>query len=170
MVDLSTDWVVIGRFGRPHGIKGFITVLSFTHPRDNMLGYHDWHGYVGGVWKPLRIAEVTTTNKAILARLEDYSERENVASLTNTDIGVLRQQLPNLPLGEYYWDQLIGMQVLTLSGESLGQVTEILATGSNDVLVVEGTRRHLIPYLPDINIHAVNVADRTIIVDWDPDF
>ena len=53
-VDNSTDWVVVGRFGRAHGIKGFITVHSFTEPRDNILRYTDWHVYINKQWQPLK--------------------------------------------------------------------------------------------------------------------
>ncbi|WP_131776473.1 ribosome maturation factor RimM [Legionella impletisoli] len=166
----ANDWVIVGRFGRPHGIKGLITVNSFTEPRENILRYTDWHGFINGQWQPLPLTQVEMQNKCILARVEGYAEREQVASLTNVDIGVRSEALPVLPPGEYYWHQLIGLNVVNSQGLHLGLVTEIMPTGSNDVLVVVGQKRHLIPYLPERVILNVDEQNRVITVEWDEDF
>ncbi|MBA2711646.1 MAG: ribosome maturation factor RimM [Tatlockia sp.] len=169
-MDKSTDWVVVGRFGRPHGIKGFITIHSFTEPQDNLLRYKDWHALLAKQWQPLKIQHIEVTNKSILAQVEGYTEREQVASLTNVEIAISRTQLPSLTQGEYYWDQLVGMQVINQQGQVFGKVKEIMPTGANDVLVVEGEKRHLIPYLPGQFVIEVDVGQRLILVDWDMDF
>ena len=166
----TNDWVIIGRFGRPHGIKGFVTVVSFTEPRDNILGYTHWHAYINMQWQPLKLLHLEMNNKFILAQVEGYHERDGVARLTNIDIAVNREQLPALQQGEYYWDQLIGMRVVNQQGILLGLVEEIIPTGSNDVLVVVGEKRHLIPYLPGSSVVEVSDSQRQIIVDWDSDF
>ena len=62
------------------------------------------------------------------------------------------------------------MQVVNRLGEILGDVTEMLATGSNDVLVVQGVQQHLIPYLPGDVVTDINASQRIITVDWDADF
>jgi 16S rRNA processing protein RimM len=169
-VDKNSDWVVIGRFGRPHGIKGLISIISFTDPRDNILSYTDWHAYINKQWQPVKLLDLTSNNKSILAKVDGYVEREDLAYLTNIDIGIKSEQLPMLDEGEFYWSQLVGMEVVTVEGISLGQVTEILSTGANDVLVVVGEKRHLIPYLPGKSIIKVNDSQRIITVDWDMDF
>lgn len=169
-MDSTTDWVIIGRFGRPHGIKGFITILSFTEPRENLLYYTDWHANINKQWQPVKFQHLECNQKLILAQVVGYQEREQVACLTNVDIAVKRSQLPKLPIGEYYWDQLIGMRVVTQQNEQLGTVTDIMATGSNDVLIVTGNRRHLIPYLLGQSIIKINDDLSEIVVDWDADF
>ncbi|TAL61646.1 MAG: ribosome maturation factor RimM [Legionella sp.] len=166
----KANWVVIGRFGRPHGIKGFVTVHSFTEPRDNILRYTDWHAFLNNQWQPIKILSVETHNKAIVAQVAGYPERESVARLTNIEIAVSHEQLAELAPGEYYWHQLIGMKVINTKGEPLGVVSEILPTGSNDVLVVQGEKRHLIPYLPDVYILNIDNSQQIITVDWDMDF
>ncbi|MBA2657814.1 MAG: ribosome maturation factor RimM [Tatlockia sp.] len=169
-MDNSTDWVIVGRFGRPHGIKGFITIHSFTEPRDNILRYSDWHVYVDNLWQPLKILHVESNVKSIIAQVEGYPEREQVATLANVEIAIRRTQLPSLDKGEYYWHQLVGMQVINQQGENFGKVIEILPTGTNDVLVVEGDKRHLIPYLLGQYIIDVDLGSNLIRVDWDMDF
>lgn len=166
----QADWVIIGRFGRPHGIKGFVTVHSFTEPRDNILRYTDWHVFLNNAWQAVKLSSVEVHIKAIVAQVEGYPERESVARLTNVDIAVQKEQLAELAAGEYYWHQLIGMNVINQKNESFGTVTEIMPTGANDVLVVQGERRYLIPYLPGQFIININDSQRLITVDWDLDF
>ena len=166
----DSDWVIIGRFGRPHGIKGLVTVVSFTDPRDNILRYTHWHAYMNNMWQPLTLLHLEMNNKFILTQVDGYQVREDVARLTNTDIAVLREQLPVLESGEYYWDQLVGMQVVNQQAMLLGTVIEIMPTGANDVLVVVGEKRHLIPYLLGRSVIEVNASQRVITVDWDMDF
>ena len=71
---------------------------------------------------------------------------------------------------EYYWVDLEGMRVETLDGQALGTVSNLFATGANDVLVVEGERRRLIPFVLDDVVTRVDRDKRTISVDWDPEF
>jgi len=167
----NADWVIIARFGRPHGIKGLITVISFAEPRENILRYTPWYICDSQQnWQPLKLLNVEMNHKSILAQVEGYHEREDVARLTNVDIAVKREQLPALNPGEYYWYQLIGMRVVNQQGIMLGKVTEIMPTGANDVLVVVGENRYLIPFLPDRYVIHVDDTQGLISVDWDADF
>lgn len=166
----QASWVVIGRFGRPHGIKGFVTVHSFTEPRDNILRYTDWHVFLNNTWQPVKLLCVEAQNKAIIAQIEGFPERELVARFTNAEIAVQREQLAELEPGEYYWHQLIGMNVINQKGESFGSVIEVMPTGANDVLVVQGEKRYLIPYLPGQFIIKIDDSQQLITVDWDLDF
>ena len=106
----------------------------------------------------------------ILVKIAGYTEREAVAKLTNCHIGVLSAKLPALPDGDYYWHDLMQMTVCNKDGSILGNVTDILPTGANDVLVVNGEKRHLIPYVPKIHIVSVDPVQRQIVVDWDENF
>ena len=169
-MDNDVDWLIIGRFGRPHGIKGFVTVVSFTEPRENILDYANWHVCLNNQWQPLNVLNTSVNNKLILAQIEGYTEREQVARLTNLDIAIKRSQLAPLNPDEYYWHDLVGMQVINKDGHTLGTVSEIMATGSNDVLIVNGEQRHLIPFLPDDVIIKIDAGQRIITVDWDQDY
>lgn len=166
----DSNWIIVGRFGKPHGIKGLITVISFTEPRDNIMHYTDWHVRMNGQWQPLKLLHLEMNNKFILAQVEGYQEREDAGRLTNADIAIDRQQLPALQQGDYYWHQLEGMQVVNQEGIALGTIQDIMPTGSNDVLIVVGEKRHLIPYLPGTSIIDINDTTRVMTVDWDADF
>lgn len=164
------NWIVIGRFGRPYGVKGFITVHSFTEPRDNVLKYESWHAFINHKWQLIKPLHAKVQSKSLIAQIEGYPDRELVARLTNIEIAVQQKQLEKLESGEYYWHQLVGMSVINKQGESFGKVTEIIPTGANDVLVVEGNKRHLIPYLPTIFILDIDPKQQIITVEWDMDF
>jgi 16S rRNA processing protein RimM len=164
------NWIIIGRFGRPHGIKGFVTVHSYTEPRDNILKYVDWHALLNNKWQAIVPLRAEALNKSIIVQIEGYPERELVAQLTNIEIAVQQKQLEKLKPGEYYWHQLIGLNVFNQQGESFGQVIEIIPTGANDVLVVKGNKKHLIPYLPGQFILDIDLQQQKITVDWDLDF
>jgi 16S rRNA processing protein RimM len=167
---IDSDWVIVGRFGKVHGIKGLISVISFTEPRENILGYAQWHIKKNGQWQPVKRLTDEVTQKHILAQVEGYDIREDVASLTNFEIAVRRETLPTLALNEYYWHELVGMTVVHVNGGLFGQVHEIMATGSNDVFIVQGERRYLIPYLIDDVVVDIDKEKRQITVNWDLDF
>jgi 16S rRNA processing protein RimM len=164
------NWVIVGRFGRPHGLKGYISVYSFTEPRENIQDYPNWYVQLNGEWTPLTILNTEAHTRFIVAMVDGYQEREKVAQLTNLDIAIQSEQLPTLDSGEYYWHQLVGMTVVNTSGVLMGTVTEIMATGSNDVLVVTGEARYLIPYRVGAVVLEVSEDKRQITVDWDTDY
>jgi len=164
------DRVVLGRIAALYGVRGWVKVFSHTEPRDNILRYQPWQVKIDAAWQSLRIVEGRVHNQGIVAHLEGYEDRDAATALLGCDIVVRAEQLAQLPPGEYYWSELIGLEVITTQGVALGIVTSLLETGANDVLVVQGDRERLIPYLPDQVILKVNKGDKCIIVDWDPEF
>ena len=103
--------------------------------------------------------------------------REDAQVFTNAEVAVLADQLPALSDEEFYWRELFGMSVVTTEGYDLGKVTDILETGSNDVLVVKanlkdafGQKERLIPFLDEQVIKSIDRTAQRIEVDWDPGF
>ncbi len=123
-----------------------------------------------GQWILFKPKDILVHSKSVIVLLDGYSNREDVAQLTNCPIAIAREQLPALTAGEYYWHELIGLKVINQDNLVLGLVDDLLATGSNDVLVVVGEQRHLIPYLPGDFVHQVDLARGEMRVEWDVDF
>jgi 16S rRNA processing protein RimM len=98
------------------------------------------------------------------------NDREQAHKLINQEIAVHRRQLPDLPEGEFYWKDLVGLEVFTVEGKRLGRVKSMLETGANDVLVVRGDRERLIPFVQGQFVTSVNLDDGRMTVDWDADF
>lgn len=168
--ETDSNWVVVGRFGRVHGIKGAISVISFTEPRENILNYSDWHIKKNEQWQSIKHIHDEITEKHLLTKVPGFATREEVACLTNTEIAIRQEALPELGLNEYYWHELIGMTVVHQNGTVFGRVHEIIATGSNDVFIVQGEQRYLIPYLVDEVVLNIDKINRVITVDWDLDY
>jgi len=163
----SPNWVVIGKLGKAHGIKGLISVISYMEPRENILKYSDWLISERGEWRTLHRSEDRVTPKGIFVHVDGYDTREEVGTLTNAEISIPKGLLPALAEGEYYWDDLIGLNVKTMQNLMIGQVASLISTGSNDVLIVSGEKRHLIPYLQNDVIKKVDLIAGEIIIDWD---
>lgn len=165
----SAVWIPMGRFGRPHGVKGYLVVHSYTEPEDNILNYPEWYIKRQGEWQKLNRLNEESAGKNILVLIEGYENREIAKALTNQEIAVCQASLPALEQGEYYWHELIGMAVINLNGDQLGTVVRLLPTGSHDVLVIEGEKRYLIPYVPEVFIVEIQKDKRLIKVQWDKD-
>ncbi len=101
-----------------------------------------------------------------MARLDGVTDRDAAAALAGCDVGVARDALPALDDGEYYWSDLIGLEVRSVDGVALGTVARMMETGANDVLVVDGERERLVPYLPGRVVRSVDLEAGTIEVDW----
>jgi 16S rRNA processing protein RimM len=108
--------------------------------------------------------------KGVVALLASCADREQAQALAGTEVAVRREQLPALAEGEYYWTDLIGLEVVCRDGRSLGRVTGLVETGANDVLVVQGDRERLLPFVPGPVVLAVDLVAGQVRVDWDPDF
>lgn len=162
--------IVVGRVTAVFGIKGFVKVASFTDPAENLLDYRPWLLESDGRWQPVRVDAVQRHSKGFIARLDGCDDRDEADRFTGRDLAVPRSELPEAGPGEFYWFDLIGLEVMTPAGKRLGRVTRIQETGANDVLVVEDREReHLIPFVEKV-VPDVDLATGRITADWDPDF
>lgn len=108
--------------------------------------------------------------KTLAVKIAEVDTREAAAALIGCSIFVERSNLPELPANEYYWTDLIGLDVLTEDGISLGLVEDMMETGANDVLVVRGEVERLIPFVLEQIVKSVDLEQRRLVVDWEPDF
>lgn len=187
MVDQDQARIPLGHITGVSGLKGWVKVHSDTHPRENIVAYRDWWLEQSGQWRQVKVLEGRPQGKTIVASIDGVSDPEQANALIGARISVDRDALPALGKGEYYWTDLIGMQVHTADGVHIGTAIRLFETGANDVLVVSDERESmagsvvdspaagtskevLVPWLvPDV-ISEVNMDERVITVDWDPDF
>lgn len=164
--------IVVGQIGRPQGIQGGMRLNSYTQPIDNILNYQPWfiQKKNSQIWEQFEYSKVEYHAKGLVIFLKGISDRNTVALYTQATIAVSREQLPDLPHNEYYWSDLEGLNVQTKTGVFLGKVDHLFETGSNDVLVINGEKTHAIPYLMGNTVLNIDLDNKTITVDWDPDF
>lgn len=111
------------------------------------------------------VGEVRPQGRGAVLFLAGITHRSQAEALVGCDLFIEKATLPALPEGTYYWADLIGLEVVSVDGRSLGRLESILATGSNDVYVVKGAGKEiLIPALKSV-VKAVDLAARRVRVD-----
>ena len=164
------DWVILGRVSGLFGLQGWVRVFSHTDPREGIARYHPVFLQRQGQWQPFEIEAGRAHGAGVVLKFVGCNDRDQATALIQSDIAVRRAQLPPLEPGEYYWSDLEGLRVITLEGIELGTVDYLFATGANDVLVVKGQRERLLPFVKGQVVAEINLEQRLLQVDWDPDF
>jgi 16S rRNA processing protein RimM len=170
---VSADPAPVIRLGEVcgvHGIKGWIKVHSFTEPRTNLLAYRDWLLDSGGRRWSARVEAATVAGKNVIAKLAGVDDRDAAQTLVGTLVLIPRSELPPCAPGEYYWADLEGLEVLSVSGSALGTIAGLIATGANDVIVLSGPGERLIPYIAGQIVRSVDLEGGVMIVDWDASY
>jgi len=174
--------LVIGRITGVYGIKGWVRVHAFTDPVENFLNYSHLRIVGRGVDKAVTVDRGKRHGKGLLVHIAGVDDRSQAEKYRGFEVVAPESELPLLSEGEFYWHQLQGLRVYSLSGDKqtppvfLGRVDRLLETGSNDVLVVTPTedslddRERLIPYLPGQVVIEVDLDKQLIEVDWPTDF
>jgi len=152
------------------GIKGWVKVFSSTQTRENILSYSPWILTKEKDRKEYKVIDGARHGKIITAQLEGINNREHAQSLCESVIHIDRQQLPKLPDNEYYWSDLIGLEVFTDEGKTLGRVESMIETGANDVMVCMGDKQRPIPFVQGEYVTDIDLNKGKITVHWDPDF
>jgi len=167
------DMVVMGRIAVPYGVQGWVKIQTFTQELDSLLDYPDW--YLGknelGNWQEREVVEARMHSNSLIAKFAGCDDRNAAFALKGQEIAVPRDELPAAEEDEYYWSDLVGLQVYNLDSLHFGQVQGLLATGANDVLVVksEGGPQRLVPFTNDA-IKEVDLAAGKLLVDWPADW
>ena len=165
------DFIVIGKLVDVYGIKGWFKILSFTRPKENIFTYSPWLIKQNGDWQGMQLAEGKPHGKGLIASMANITDRDEAMAFVGSEIAIKRDQLAEPKAGEYYWHDLINLQVINGQNEILGVVTELLETGANDVLVVEADKqRRLIPYVKDVYIKDIDIEQGIMQVDWQSDY
>lgn len=172
----SEQVLKVGRVLTAFGIKGWVKIHSDTEPRENILAYRPWYLWRDNRWQAVEVVEGQAHGKGVVARLRGVDDRNAAELLRGVDIGIPVHSLPALSEGEFYWRDLIGLQVVNAEGILLGVVDHLLETGANDVMVVrpcEGSvdgEQRLVPWVLGQVVQRVEKDAKRIIVDWGVDY
>jgi 16S rRNA processing protein RimM len=145
-----------------------VKVHSLTDPREAIFEYQPW--LMGDALEETRVIEGKKHGNRLIARIENIEDRDAAEALVHQPIAVYREQLPEAEAGQYYWTDLIGLRVELEDGTALGTIENLMATGANDVMVVQGDRQRLVPFVREQYVKRVDLEDGVVVVDWDPDF
>jgi 16S rRNA processing protein RimM len=180
----ASQMLVVGRFTTVYGIKGWLKIHSATEPKENIFDYQPWYIADQGEWQKVQLDDFRLQGKGYVGHLAGVNDRDKARDFCRTDICIEKNQLPALPGGEYYWHELEGLKVYSVSdGQGsrsgdrvlLGKVKGLMATGANDVLMVScctgslDKRERLVPWLTEY-FQNVDLDKAEIEVLWDPTF
>ena len=159
----------IGKVIGLHGVKGWLKILSFSSPPENIFNYKSLiisNKYINQIF---HIEDSRKQGKKILIKLDNIDDRTSAESLKESDIYIQRSDLPQLSEDTYYWEDLLGFNVFNQNNIKIGNVDSFIETGSNDVLIVKTTKNKniLIPFIMNKSIKVVNIESYYITVDWE---
>jgi 16S rRNA processing protein RimM len=160
---------VIGRINGVFGTRGWLKIYSYTRPRENVLTYTHWQLSQHNQSSSLAVLAHRQEGSGLVALLEGIHDRDKAVAHVGAEISVDRASLPDSAPGEYYWADLIGLEVVNKDGIILGKVLRLLATGANDVLVLDGPKERLIPYVQGHYVLNVDLDARRMTIDWHED-
>ncbi len=171
----AADIVVMGRVVAPYGVKGWVRVLPMTAERDTLLSHGQWWLRTrGGSWQRHRVVDGKGHGAALLVQLDAIADREAAAALNGADVGVPRSALPQVGDDEYYWSDLVGLEVMNRQGHRLGVVAAVEDFGAHPLLRVVSSGSAVgagmrIPFV-SAYVDGVDRAARRIDVDWQEDY
>ncbi len=178
---LPEDAVEVGRVVGAWGVKGWIKVQPYSSSPEALLAGKTWflappdkgaRPFETPVRLQLRQSRVHSD--AVVAWIHGIDDRDAAESLRGARVFVSRASFPATQDDEYYWVDLIGLDVVNREGVALGVVRDLLATGPQTTLVLSWddagkARERLIPFVAAF-VDQVDLQARRITVDWQPDF
>ncbi len=178
---LPEDAIEVGRILDAWGIKGWFKVLPHSASPEALFCTQRWYlqpaekgakTFSGTVL--LKIREAKDHSDSVVACAQDIDDRNAAEALKGARIFIPRSSFPSAGDDEYYWVDLIGLDVINREGVALGQVTDLLSTGPQTVLVVgyehEGkAQERMIPFV-SAYVDGVDLPGKRITVDWQPDY
>lgn len=159
----------MGRIAAPFGVKGWVKVQPYCEDPGVLLDLAAWRIGRGDTHTLYPLEAAQDHGNGLVAKLEGVADRDAAFALRGLEISVERASLPAPADNEYYWSDLIGLAVVNREGVELGRVASLMETGAHDVLVVQGGREHLIPFVSQF-VGEVDLAAGRLEVDWGEDY
>ncbi|MCR5863964.1 ribosome maturation factor RimM [Aquincola sp. J276] len=171
------DAVEVGRILGPWGVKGALKVLPYASDPKALFSSRRW--FIEPGHRLLKITGAREQGDAVVATAQEVPDRNAAEALKGAQVFVSRSSFPTPDDDEYYWVDLIGLEVVNREGVQLGVVSDLLSTGPHSVLKVrpagvpddteaEASER-LIPFV-DAYVDQVDLPARRITVDWGLDY
>ena len=149
---MDQQYITIGEIAAPHGNRGEVRVMPLTDFPERFRATEQVFVHHGSLLLKKAVESAFFHQNRIVLKLEGIDSPEQARKLHGALLQVSRQELWPLPEGAFYQFEIIGLKVTTVEGLVLGEVTEILTTGGNDVYVVKGGtgEEYLVPALKTI--------------------
>lgn len=174
---LPDDLVLVGHVSGAYGIQGWVRIRPYSEDADALLHAKTWW-LDKPAMRDVDVMQVKAHGEDVVASLVGVADRNAAEALRGATVQVRRSHFPVLDNDEFYWVDLIGLQVQNLSGELFGTVADLMDNGAHPILRVQSAapvedggkpKEWLIPFV-DQFIKTVDQAEKKIVVDWEFDF
>jgi 16S rRNA processing protein RimM len=179
--EMPADAIEVGRIADAWGVKGWFKVLPHSASPEALFSSKRWYllpsergvkTFSGSML--LRVREAKGHSDSVVASAQEIDDRGAAEALKGARVFVARSSFPTPDKDEYYWVDLVGLEVVNREGLALGTVAELLSTGAQTVLVIgylEGDKpaERMIPFV-SAYVDSVDLPGRRIVVDWQPDY
>ncbi len=175
VVAAPSNIVVLGKIVGAHGVRGVVRVYPYADdPSSWAILSHWWLGQDGDLpahWQRTAVQRCSVRNEQMLAQLACFADRSAAEAALGWLVGVPREEMPKTESEEYYWGDLVGLEVVNVAQQSLGHVLGLLETPANAVLRVGDGQQaeRLLPFVGSVVLKVDSLAQR-IEVDWQLDW
>ncbi len=156
------------------GVNGWVKIYSHTRPRIGISQYSQFYvkdnGADNSTYQAITFTTIKASGKNIIGQIAGVNSRESAGAYVGKILLIKNSDLPKLE-NEYYWHELIGLNVINQQGQALGKIVEMMETGANDVMVISNDNGEeiLIPYSVSHFVHVVDTEKGVMQVDWELD-
>jgi 16S rRNA processing protein RimM len=187
---LPVDAIEVGRILDAWGVKGWLKILPHSTDPEALFAARQWflqapdakfrpgfNAFTGTV--SLQVDEAKTHSDSVVAKFSGIDDRTVAEALRGSRIFLPRSSFPAASKDEFYWVDLIGLNVVNREGVDLGCVRDLMSTGPQSVLCVEypapqadgstAVAERMIPFV-SVFVDNVDMAAKRITVDWQPDY
>lgn len=167
--------IVLGRIVAPYGVQGWVKIHPFGDDPDSWRKMPTWwlapsDEVASQDWKPFSLSNCKVHGKSLVASFQEVPDRTAAETMGGWFIAVPREALPKPAADEFYWGDLVGLEVINAAGLRLGVVDSLISTGAHDVLKVrDGEAERLIPFV-GAYIGEVDLAAGRMTVEWEADW
>jgi 16S rRNA processing protein RimM len=180
---LPDDAVELGFIADAYGLKGWVKIVPHANGKqggDALLNAKRWWLVKGRDYKSARCLQSKVHADTIVARFAGCDDRDTALALKGHTVNIARSDFPKLDSeDEFYWVDLIGLDVESEAGVALGRVADLIDNGAHSILRIEYpsidkdgkpvTGERLIPFV-GVYVKTVDRAAKRIVVDWDADY
>ncbi|MES2163782.1 MAG: ribosome maturation factor RimM [Pseudomonadota bacterium] len=178
-VQVPDDLAQVGFVFGAYGVAGWVRVRPFSEDADALLSVKTWWIDKPGL-RDVEVKQCKLHGGDVVAQLAGVTDRDMAEALKGAAVSVPRSRFPALSEDEFYWTELIGLDVENLQGEHLGTVTDMMSNGPQSILRIQpaalpdanpevAAQERLIPFV-DAFVIKVDKAAKKITVDWGLDY
>jgi 16S rRNA processing protein RimM len=159
------DLILIGHVIRPHGLTGLLRIVSYAQSKETFL-------QAGSVFLNTgqnelcerKVISIGPHRSFYLLRLSGLNSIDQAEIFRDAGILIKKDSLVKRDEDEFFWHELLGLDVYTITGQYLGVLKEIFPTGSNDVYVVENQgKEFLIPAIHQV-VKEINIPQKRMVI------